>query len=60
MPREHGAWGILLIPFVTAVGIAGTWNVQTALSLVSVMYLYVAGTSFLKQMFGAPLVFTER
>jgi len=49
MPREHGAWGILLIPFATAVGIAGTWNLQVALLLVSVMCFYVARTSFLKQ-----------
>ena len=49
MPREHGAWGILLIPFATAVGIAGTWNLQVALLLISVMCFYVARTSFLKQ-----------
>ena len=49
MPREHGAWGILLIPFATAVGIAGIWNLQTTLLLVSVMCFYVARTSFLKQ-----------
>ena len=49
MPREHGAWGILLTPFATAVGIAGTWNLQVALLLVSVMCFYVARTSFLKQ-----------
>lgn len=49
MPREHGAWGILLIPFATAVGIAGTWNLPVALLLVSVMCFYVARTSFLKQ-----------
>jgi len=49
MPREHGAWGILLIPFATAVGIARTWNLQVALLLVSVMCFYVARTSFLKQ-----------
>jgi hypothetical protein len=49
MPREHGAWGILLIPFGTAVGIAGTWNLQVALLLISVMCFYIARTSFLKE-----------
>src|ERR1039457_5760079 len=49
MPREHGAWGILLIPFATAVGIAGTWNLQVALLLISVLCFYVARTSFLKE-----------
>jgi hypothetical protein len=49
MPREHGAWGILLIPFATAVGIAGTWNLPVALLLISVVCFYVARTSFLKQ-----------
>ena len=34
MPREHGAWGILLIPFATAVGVAGVWNLPVALLLV--------------------------
>jgi hypothetical protein len=48
MPREHGAWGILLIPFATAVGIAGTWNLQVALLLISMVCFYVARTSFLK------------
>jgi hypothetical protein len=49
MPREHGAWGILLIPFAIAVGIAGVWNLQTALLLVSVICFYLARTSFLKE-----------
>jgi len=48
MPREHGAWGILLIPFATAVGVAGVWNLPVALLLVSILCFYVARTSFLK------------
>ena len=48
-PREHGAWGILLIPFATAVGVAGVWNVPVALLLVSVLCFYVARTAFLKE-----------
>lgn len=27
LPREHGAWGLLLQPFVAAAILAGTWNV---------------------------------
>jgi hypothetical protein len=49
MPREHGAWGILLIPFATAVGVAGVWNLPVALLLVSVLCFYVARSSWLKR-----------
>ena len=49
MPREHGAWGILLIPFATAVGVADVWSLPVALLLVSVLCFYVARTNFLKQ-----------
>jgi len=48
LPREHGAWGILLIPFATAIGIAGIFNAPVALLLVSVLCFYLARTSFLK------------
>jgi hypothetical protein len=49
VPREHGAWGILLIPFATAVGVAGVWNLPVALLLVSVLCFFVARTSWLKR-----------
>jgi len=49
MPREHGAWGILLIPFATAVGVVGIWTLPVTLLLVSVLCFYTARTSFLKQ-----------
>lgn len=49
VPREHGAWGILLIPFATAVGVAGVWNLPVALLLVSVLCFYLARTSYLKR-----------
>lgn len=49
MPREHGAWGILLIPFATAVGVTGVWNLPVALLLASVLCFYVARTSWLKK-----------
>lgn len=48
-PREHGAWGILLVPFATACGVAGRWNVPAALLLTSVLCFYMARTSWLKR-----------
>jgi len=48
LPREHGAWGILLIPFATAAAIAGVFNAPVALLLASVLCFYLARTSFLK------------
>jgi hypothetical protein len=49
MPREHGAWGILLVPFATAVGVAGVWNLPVTLLLISILCFYLARTSWLKQ-----------
>lgn len=49
VPREHGAWGILLVPFATAVGVAGIWNLPVALLLASVLCFYIARTSYLKR-----------
>ena len=49
MPREHGAWGILLIPFATAVGASGGFDLKVALLLLSVLSFYVARTSYLKR-----------
>ena len=48
LPREHGAWGILLIPFATAVGISGIIDLKIALLLLSVLSFYVARTSYLR------------
>jgi hypothetical protein len=49
VPREHGAWGILLVPFATAVGVSGVWNLPVTLLLVSILCFYVARTSWLKK-----------
>jgi hypothetical protein len=49
MPREHGAWGILLIPFATAVGASGVWNARLALLLGSVVSFYLARASWRKR-----------
>lgn len=51
LPREHGAWGILLIPFATAVGVAGVFDLKVALLLGSILSFYMARTSFLKRDF---------
>jgi hypothetical protein len=48
MPREHGAWGILLIPFATAIGVTGVFDLKVALLLGSVLCFYIARTSYLK------------
>src|ERR1051326_760404 len=48
MPREHGAWGILLIPFSTAIGLTGVFDPKVALLLGSVLCFYIARTSYLK------------
>ena len=48
MPREHGAWGILLIPLATAVGVSGVFDLKVVLLLASVLCFYVARTSYLK------------
>ena len=48
LPREHGAWGILLIPFATAAGVSGVFDWKVALLLGAVLSFYLARASFLK------------
>jgi len=48
-PREHGAWGILLVPFATGAGVSGVFDGKTLLLLVSVLGFYLARTSFLRR-----------
>ena len=48
MPREHGAWGILFIPFATAVAVSGVFDLKVALLLVSILCFYIARASYLK------------
>lgn len=40
-PREHGAWGILLVPFVVGAIAAGRFSPATALLLVSAVSLFL-------------------
>ncbi len=53
MPREHGAWAVLLIPFATAVGVSGVFDVKMVFLLASVLCFYVARTSYLKEIVAA-------
>ena len=48
LPREHGAWGILLIPFATAAAIAGVFDRPVGLLLASILCFYLTRTSFLQ------------
>jgi len=41
-PKEHGAWGMLYIPLVTAVGISGTWNVRLFLMALTVTLIFLS------------------
>ncbi len=49
LPREHGAWGILLIPLATAAGAARAFDLKILLLLAGVLCFYVARTSWLKK-----------
>lgn len=42
LPREHGAWGILLIPFLTAVVVAGKFSPAVLLALAAVLAAFLA------------------
>jgi len=49
LPREHGAWGILLIPLATALGVSGVFDLKVALLIVSVLGFYVARASLIQR-----------
>lgn len=49
MPREHGAWGILLVPFATAVGVSGAFDFKVALLLTGTLCFYIARANWLKR-----------
>ena len=42
LPREHGAWGIVLIPFLTAVAIPGRLTPAVGLTLAAVLLAFIA------------------
>lgn len=42
LPREHGAWAVLLVPLFVATGAVGQWGVRSGLLLGTVLSLYLA------------------
>lgn len=47
LPREHGAWAMLYVPFAVAALVAWTWSVRLLLLLVSVTFVFIARESLL-------------
>ncbi len=45
LPREHGSWGILLVPFVTGVAVTGEWNLPALLALVAIVAVFLGRPS---------------
>ena len=41
MPAEHGAWGMLIVPFVSAAAVANNWNVPVLLCAALTLGLFV-------------------
>ena len=41
LPREHGAWGLLLQPFAAAAVLGREWNVDLAVSLIAILTVFV-------------------
>ena len=54
MPVEHGAWGILLVPFLCAASVAGRWNEPLLLSGVCALSLFLLRGSLEAQASPAP------
>lgn len=42
VPREHGAWAMLLVPAVVGLGVATAWSIKIPLFLGAVLCLYLA------------------
>lgn len=45
-PNEHGAWGMLYIPFVMGVGIAGSFTIETFWLLIAVTSAFLSQKPF--------------
>ncbi len=41
MPAEHGAWGMLMVPLLSAAAVAGAWNVPVAICAALALGLFV-------------------
>ena len=53
-PKEHGAWGMLYVPLVTAAGIAGTFNVRVLLVAVMITLVFLSQRPY-AQLLGNPI-----
>lgn len=42
IPKEHGAWATLFVPFFVGLGVAGGWDVKAVLLLGAILFLYLA------------------
>jgi hypothetical protein len=42
LPREHGAWGIVLVPYLTAVAVAGRLSAAVLVGLAAVLFAFIA------------------
>ncbi len=42
LPKEHGSWAILLIPFIIGAKIGGEFEIKTLLFLISVLAIFLA------------------
>ena len=47
LPKEHGAWAMLYVPFVLGVAVAGTVNLAVVLLLVATSALFISRESLL-------------
>jgi hypothetical protein len=54
-PKEHGAWGMLYIPLITAAGIAGTFNVRVLLVAAMVTLVFLSQRPY-AQLVSSPAV----
>ena len=54
-PKEHGAWGMLYVPLVTAAGIAGTFNVRVLLVAAAITFVFLSQRPF-AQLLSSPVV----
>ncbi|MBI3670687.1 MAG: YwiC-like family protein [Acidobacteria bacterium] len=52
VPEEHGAWGILLVPFLSAAGVAGRWNTPLLLAAVCMLSLFLLRASVSRHLSG--------
>src|SRR5438105_2228221 len=47
LPKEHGAWAMLYVPFVVGTFVAAKFSLRVALLVLSVTFLFIARESLL-------------